>query len=173
MKESNVLENENPIFGPYEFEGFSEPKETIDELSYSIGIEIAQSGSGVAVLREGQNAYGTWGYLLVWDGSKWVQHGFTLERRSSVGKGPIPIGDFSFNRWVSPKLGKTLRLHNVSGFTDILIHVGNTEADTQGCVLAAKNVDNLKNPTRLVNSRVVTDWLYDNHPQGVVFVRSR
>jgi hypothetical protein len=74
---------------------------------------------------------------------------------------------------MSPSLGKTLRLHNVPGFTDILIHVGNTQADTKGCVLAAKNVDRLQDPTRLVNSRVLTDWLYDTQPAGLVLVRTK
>jgi len=62
---------------------------------------------------------------------------------------------------------------NVPGFTDILIHVGNTQSDTQGCILAAKNVDRLQDPTRLVNSRALTDWLYDTQTEGTVFVRSK
>lgn len=171
--EFKTFENESPLDGPYEFEGFSSPEDSIKELNKSLDVQALQSQSGVGVIREGENAHGTWGYLLTWNGSKWVQQGYTLEPRSSVGKGPIPLGDFQFNRWKSQKLKKTLRLHNVPGFTDILIHVGNVQSETKGCILAAKNVDQLKNPTRLVNSRVMTDWLYDNQKNGVVLVRSR
>lgn len=169
----STFENEYTLEGPYEFEGFTTPNETIEDLYESLGVQALRGQSGVGVVREGENAYGTWGYLITWDGAKWVHQGYTLEPRSSVGKGPIPLGDFRFNRWMSSKLKKTLRLHNVPGFTDILIHVGNTQSETKGCILAAKNVDRLKNPTRLVNSRVMTDWLYDNQPQGLVLVRSR
>lgn len=34
-----------------------------------------------------------------------------------------------------------LELMNVPGFTDILIHPGNTEKDTMGCILVGKEVD--------------------------------
>ncbi len=173
MAQSNIPINEYPLSSPYEFEGFTKPDEILKELNESIQIQFIQGLNGVGVLREGQNAHGTWGYLVVWKSDKWVHQGYTLEPRSNVGKGPIPIGDFSFNRWMSPRLGKTLRLHNVPGFTDILIHVGNTQGETQGCVLAAKNIDTLNNPTRLVNSRDLTDWLYDTQQQGLVLVRSR
>lgn len=172
MADAKIFETENPLGRPYEFEGFTKPEETLKDLQGSLSVELLTQ-SGVGVIREGENAHGTWGYIFTWDGSKWVHQGYTLEPRSSVGKGPIPLGDYSFNRWMSPNLDKTLRLHNVPGFTDILIHVGNTQADTKGCILAAKNVDTLQNPTRLVNSRVLTDWLYDNQPEGLVLVRSK
>lgn len=164
---------EFPLKKPYEFEGFTNPEETLELFSRSLGITSISAQSGVGVVREGQNAYGTWGYIFIWDGSKWVHQGYTLEPRSTVGKGTIPLGNYQFNRWMSPNLGKTLRLHNVPGFTDILIHVGNRQDETKGCILAAKNVDKLQDPTQLVNSRVLTDWLYDTQPQGVVIVKSK
>jgi hypothetical protein len=173
MKNTNNYDTEYPLSRPYEFEGFSKPEETLKLFSKSLDIKSITAQSGVGVVREGQNAHGTWGHIFTWDGSKWVHQGFTLEPRSNVGKGPIPIGDFQFTKWMSPILSKTLRLHNVPGFTDILIYVGNTQGDTQGCILAAKNVDRLQDPTRLVNSRVLTDWLYDTQATGVVRVRSR
>lgn len=173
MADANTFVTENPLGRPFEFEGFTKPEDTLKELEHSLNIQALRGQSGVGVIREGANAHGTWGYIFTWDGSKWVHQGYTLEPRPSVGKGPIPLGDYSFNRWVSGHLGKTLRLHNVPGFTDILIHVGNTQADTQGCILAAKDVDRLQDPTRLVNSRVLTDWLYDNQPEGLVLVKSK
>ena len=173
MEKKNILDNEYPLSRPYEFEGFTKPEETLELFTESLGIQSITAQNGVGVIREGQNAHGTWGYIFTWDGSQWVHQGYTLEPRSNVGKGPISIGDYSFNRWMSPRLKKTLRLHNVPGFTDILIHVGNTQGETQGCILAAKNVDRLKDPTRLINSRALTDWLYDTQSKGVVLVRSK
>ena len=168
-----ITVREYPLAGPYSFEGVTSPEETLAEISFSIELEGILDTNAVAVIRAGENNYGTWGYIFTWDGSQFIHQGYTLERRSSVGKGPIPLGDFAFNRWISPRLGKTLRLHNVPGFTDILIHVGNTESETQGCILAAKNVDRLENPTSLRNSRTLTDWLYDSQSAGTVYVRSR
>jgi hypothetical protein len=173
METTDALVNEYPLSGPYEFEGFADTAESLSVLAESMNEGLLAAQNGVGVIREGQNAHGTWGYIFTWDGAKWVHQGYTLEPRSNVGKGPIPLGDFSFNRWMSPKLGKTLRLHNVPGFTDILIHVGNKQGDTQGCILAAKNVDRTTDPTQLVNSRVLTDWHYDTQAQGTVLVRSK
>lgn len=172
-KALNTFEIEYPLSSPYEFEGFTTPEETIELLKTSLGMKALAGQNNLGVVREGQNAHGLWGYIFTWDGKQWVHQGYTLEPRSNVGKGPIPLGDYRFNRWMSPKLGKTIRLHNVPGFTDILIHVGNTQSDTQGCILAAKNVDRLQDPTRLVNSRALTDWLYDTHADGTVLVRSK
>lgn len=172
----DVLESEYPLDSPYELEGIEDIEEQLDEfveLLQAIGIDqVDSSESSVGVKRVGENAYGTWGYIFVWNGSKWEHKGYTLEPRSSVGKGPIPIGTYSFKRWLSTKLGKTLRLYNVPGFTDILVHVGNTQSETKGCILAAKRVDNLKKPTRLVDSRSLTDWLYDNCEKGRIQIVS-
>ena len=37
-----------------------------------------------------------------------------------------------------------LWLQNVPNFKDILIHIGNTEKDTSGCILIGKTVDEVK-----------------------------
>jgi hypothetical protein len=173
---TNTTASENPLGRPHEFEGFlSETRDSgsdFDLVQRMLGVPAMTTANWLGVGRAGQNAYGTWGYLNIWDGSKWIVKGWTLEPRSNVGKGPIPIGDYSFDRWVSSHLGKTLRLYNVPGFTDILIHVGNTQGDTAGCILAAYSVDNASAPTRLVTSRPCVDWLYDTYPSGMVRVAS-
>lgn len=174
MPTTEHFESEYPLDAPIEFEGFiTHPDEQLQEFTHQLDDTTAlRAQRDVAVVRAGENSYGTWGVMGVWNGSKFDHVGYTLEPRASVGKGPIPLGDFSFRRWMSPKLKKTLRLSNVPGFTDILIHVGNTQSETKGCILAAKRVDNEERPTRLVDSRTLTDWLYDNCDRGTVLVRS-
>jgi len=167
----HTLVSENPLGRPYEFEGFPD-KKTTSYLLDAMFREPRDASCALGVGRHGGNPYGTWGYMNIWQNNGYVVKGYTLEPRANVGKGPIPIGKYYFNRWMSPHLGKTLRLYNVPGFTDVLIHVGNTQTDTQGCILAAYSVDNTTTPTRLVNSRPFVDWLYDNYASGHVWIVS-
>lgn len=52
------------------------------------------------------------------------------------GETAIPEGTFQIVTKVSPHFNKTLpHLLDVPGFTDILIHSGNTVKDTKGCIL--------------------------------------
>ncbi len=173
-KTVNVNElREFPLDAPYELEVVPDAGKLLEEMQEFLGNTKAARASLVGVIRAGENSHGTWGLLYVHEGGDWKHKGHTLEPRSTVGKGPIPLGDYAFKRWMSPKLKKTLRLYNVPGFTDILVHVGNTQSDTKGCILAAYSVDSTTKPTRLVNSRKLTDWLYDNHAAGEIRVRSK
>ena len=47
----------------------------------------------------------------------------------------IPIGDYAVTRWISPNHGDCFKIFEVDGRTDILIHIGNFETETSGCVL--------------------------------------
>ena len=52
------------------------------------------------------------------------------------GKTAIPTGRYPVTRTMSPRFKKILpRLANVSGFEGILMHTGNSDADTEGCIL--------------------------------------
>jgi len=173
ISKAESLVSENPLGGPYQFEGFPEgDAQAVASRTMFGDAPGILSGKWVGVGRSGSNAHGTWGGLSIWDGSQWVLKGYTLEPRPNAGKGPIPIGKYTFTRWMSPKLGKTLRLYNVPGFTDVLVHVGNTQGDTVGCILAAYRVDNRSNPTRLIDSRPCVDWLYDTQDAGTIWVAS-
>lgn len=172
-KKQLQYKSENPLGGPYQFEGFEDPKRVLKLFGHLlVSPSGMRSDKYVGVVRAGENAYGTWGWIFVHNGSDWVHKGYTLEPRSSVGKGPIPLGTFPYIQWMSPTLKKTLRLSNVPDFTDILIHVGNTQGDTKGCILAALQVDSETAPTQLISSRPLVDWLYDNCAQGTVQVAS-
>ena len=65
------------------------------------------------------------------------------------GQTAIPEGRYEVVVNRSPRFGRDLpRLLNVPGFTGILIHRGNTAADTAGCILVGEN----RQPGRVVNS---------------------
>ncbi len=65
----------------------------------------------------------------------------TLEedwRDNAKGMSCIPEGSYICQAVNTPKHGDTFRVRDVPGRSDILIHSGNTEADTEGCILVGK-----------------------------------
>jgi hypothetical protein len=73
-----------------------------------------------------------------------------IKKLKVYGETAIPIGTYNIDMntispkfkdrsWAKPYNGKLPRLQNVKGFSGILIHVGNTQSDTLGCILVGKN----------------------------------
>ena len=75
----------------------------------------------------------------------------------------IPTGTYRIDMQTrSPRFGRVLpRLVSVKGFAGVLIHSGNTAADTEGCILVGENRERGK----VLNSRATLESL-------LVFVRA-
>ena len=68
-------------------------------------------------------------------------------------------GKFKDRYWAKPYGGKIPRLKNVPAFDGVLIHPGNTQADTLGCILPGEN----KVKGKVVNSAMAFYRLMDTH----------
>lgn len=68
----------------------------------------------------------------------------------------IPQGRYQVGLTLSNRFGIVLpELLNVPGFTGIRIHAGNTQADTEGCLL----VGHSRGDHRVIDSRLALGWL--------------
>lgn len=116
------------------------------------------------LIRKAQKPYYTIGKLYV-DGKYFCD---TLEPTVRIlgpngegkvkGKTAIPQGEYKVSLQYSMKYGRNMpRLLNVPFFNGILIHWGNTAADTQGCILVGKN----RAVGKVLDSKVTFNALWD------------
>lgn len=78
---------------------------------------------------------------------------FDGSEKKVAGDTCIPFGTYKITVDESPKFGRELpRLHNVSSFSGILIHRGNTIKDTAGCILVGENT---------VKGKVLNSTMYE------------
>lgn len=69
----------------------------------------------------------------------------------------IPTGKYEVLVTYSPKYKKAMPLvNNVKGYAGIRIHSGNTDKDTEGCILVGEN----KEKGKVLNSRVTFNKLF-------------
>lgn len=82
-----------------------------------------------------------------------------IKSKKVYGNTAIPTGTYKIDMntvspkfkdrsWAKPYGGKLPRLLNVKGYEGVLIHVGNTSADTLGCILVGDKSSN----GRIINS---------------------
>lgn len=91
-----------------------------------------------AVLSREYNNLQTLGRLVLFEGSKIILQLYTLELPDLGNQqniSCIPEGEYEVHRIYSPKFGKCFHLQAVPGRTEILIHKGNYNKDTHGCIL--------------------------------------
>jgi len=84
------------------------------------------------------------------------------DRENEVSRSSIPVQQYICRRYNSPKFGETFMVENVPGRSFILFHPGNTDEDTEGCILLGERVGNLIGGNRktrgILNSRVAFKW---------------
>ena len=92
----------------------------------------------------------------------------SIKSKSGIGVTAIPRGTYKVTMdVVSPKYynmtyyrqnydGRMPRLLNVPGFEGVLIHPGNTEKDSAGCIIVGEN----KVKGKVINSKATFDKLY-------------
>lgn len=74
------------------------------------------------------------------------------------GKTAIPYGTYDVILTMSPRFKKKLPLLlNVPNFEGVRIHAGNTQFDTEGCILLGEN----KVKGKVINSRIKVEQLMD------------
>ncbi len=117
-----------------------------------------------AVLIRNYQEKQTLGTLLLFEKENKVYECKTMElpwRKNQCQISCIPIGKYKVVKHVSPKFGPCFHVLNVPGRSEILIHKGNYNSDTLGCILPGAafsdiNQDGLKDVT---SSKVTIDHL--------------
>lgn len=91
-----------------------------------------------AVLSREYNNLQTLGRLVLFEGSKIILQLYTLELPDLGNQqniSCIPEGEYEVHRIYSPRFGKCFHIQDVPGRSEILIHKGNYNKDTHGCIL--------------------------------------
>jgi len=82
---------------------------------------------------------------------------YTLEKRyllNAPNVSSIPPGSYICNRITSPHHGKTFEISDVPGRSHILFHIGNTDNDTEGCILLGRRVGYINKKRGILESKL-------------------
>lgn len=77
----------------------------------------------------------------------------------------IPDGKYLVTKHSGTRYKDVWKLNNVPGRSAILIHWGNTEADTDGCVLVGNSFANFNGVPGIKNSKATIDMLRKKLPK--------
>jgi len=118
----------------------------------------------IEIQREPSDEYRTFGTL-------WIEGVYECEvledpvREQKIpGKTAIPKGRYRISMENSPRFGKnTITLNDIPDFTYIRIHAGNTEADTEGCILVGQE----RTEASITNSRIALAHLKSRVASGL------
>lgn len=94
----------------------------------------------VQILRAVKRADGVFGIFMV----SMYPICLTCERpwlNNQIGISCIPAGQYICRRVKSPKFGDTFEVTGVSGRSEILIHSGNIDDDSHGCIILGENFE--------------------------------
>jgi len=113
-----------------------------------------------------QDDYQTQGELQVVENSSILYKCKTLElpwRDNQRRVSRIPNGIYPVIKHISPNFGKSLWIQDVPDRSEILIHVGNYNRDTLGCILVGKEFIDIDGDGHkdVTNSRKTINELYD------------
>lgn len=102
----------------------------------------------------------TFGVLIAESG---IPFALTLERpwlNNARGVSCIPLGSYTCRRVMSPKFGSTFEVINVQGRQEILLHKGNIEEDSHGCILIGEQFEPLNGePAILASAKGFQEFL--------------
>jgi hypothetical protein len=112
-----------------------------------------------SLLRTCDSPFGTFGLLDLFDVAGQRVARFMTAEDDNLKNLPsvscIAVGIYRCRRLLSPKHGETFEVEGVPGRSHILFHEGNTEEDTEGCILLGTGFGGL----------VVRDEDDPNHPR--------
>ena len=94
---------------------------------------------------------------------RFVAYTLEDEKREVKVKGEtrIPSGTYKIGFYDSPSHGpKSLHIKDVHGFEYILIHPGNTDKDTDGCLLVGKRIGKLDGKRAVLDSKLAFKEIY-------------
>jgi hypothetical protein len=107
----------------------------------------------IELIRLGESSDSTFGFLK--DGEKALC--VTLEdkwRNNEKNVSCIPAGEYICKRYESPRFRNTYKVMDVPDRNDILIHWGNRDEDTQGCILVAEKLGMVMGEVGIIHSLV-------------------
>ena len=94
------------------------------------------TGSPLRIIRMENTQDGSVGVLLI----NGLVHCWTLQPDPTDSHFHIPAGYYTYRRWHSKKHPNTFEIL-VPGHTALLFHSGNSESDTEGCILLGHRIE--------------------------------